>query len=108
MTKFPWDNKIMFHGVFSWTALHHNTLENIHLTVDNVYNHLYPSGLFMCNLLSIHSGSYGKGREVAPRTFIKDSGIETGVIHHFFNESDLRDLFCSWEFLALVEQECLC
>ena len=103
MTEFPWKNQ-KFHGAFSWDALHHNTIANIEKAVQNVYDSLLDGGMFMVSLLSTKSGSYHKGREIEYNTFISDDGDEAGVTHHYFDESEIRDLFSGWKILNLVEQ----
>ncbi len=103
MTSFPWNEK-EFHGVFSWSALHHNTLSNIQLAVDIAFDHLLPGGLFLCNLISTNADSFGHGDPIEEGTFIQNFGSEAGVKHHYFNETEIRKLFDKWEFLCLNEQ----
>ena len=103
MTSFPWNDK-QFHGVFSWAALHHNTLSNIQQAVDLAFDQLLPGGLFLCNLISTKSDSFGHGELVEEGTFIHNFGWEEGVKHHYFNEKEIRKLFDKWEFLSLNEQ----
>jgi len=100
----PW-KEVSFHGVVCWDSLHHNTIDNIKKTVDNVRRHLKPNGLFMANVLSVTSmGHHDTGREIEPYTFINDDGHEAGIPHHFFDEDRLRSLLETWEILVLAEQ----
>jgi len=103
MTVCPWPN-VSFHGVISWDALHHNTLDNIRKAIDEIQTHLVPGGLFLGTLKSTRADSYGKGRQIEPDTYVPDEGMEEGVPHHFFDESALKDLFKDWEFISLAEQ----
>ncbi len=103
MTVCPWP-EITFHGVISCGSLHHNTLGNVQKSVDMIYSRLVPGGLFMGTLKSTKADSYGSGDEIEPNTFIPDTGKEKGIIHHYCDEAEIRELFKKWELLSLAEQ----
>ena len=103
MTERPFQ-KIKFHGVISWDAIHHNTIGNIKKSVDITHDCLEEKGLLLVNLLSTKSGSHNKGIEIEKNTFINDDGDEAGVPHHYFDEKGVRELFKGWKFLCLSEQ----
>lgn len=103
MTVCPW-TEVTFHGVMSWVSLYHNTRDNIQKAIDVVYHKLVPGGLFMCTLKSTKADSYGSGIQVEPNTFIPVQGKEKGIIHHFSDEAEIRELFKKWELLSLAEQ----
>jgi cyclopropane fatty-acyl-phospholipid synthase-like methyltransferase len=73
MTVCPWQ-KITFHGVVSWNALYHNTLENIRKAIDVVYSQLVPGGLFMGTFKSTKADSYGMGEEIDPILLLQTMG----------------------------------
>ncbi len=102
MTNNPWGDE-RFHGVVCWDALHHNTVDNIKKAVETVYESLHPHGEFLLTLKSTKADSCGKGREIEPGTYVQDEGHESGVPHHFFKESEVRELFKGWELLVLVD-----
>ena len=105
MTACPFKD-ISFHGVVSWDSLHHNTIDNIKKTVEEVRRHMAPNGLFMANVMSMSSmaGHHGAGREIEPYTFVHDDGHEAGIPHHFFDEDRLRSLLEAWEIVVMAEQ----
>jgi cyclopropane fatty-acyl-phospholipid synthase-like methyltransferase len=103
MTVCPWP-EIKFHGIISWGSLPHNTLSNIRKTIDMIHQQLVPGGLFMGTLKSTKADSYGSGQEIEPNTFIPDEGKEKGIIHHFTDEAEIRELFKKWEVISLAEQ----
>lgn len=103
MTICPWP-EVTFHGVISWNALYHNTLDNIHKAIDEIYSRLVPGGLFMGTFKSTKADLYGRGQEIEPDTFILDRGSEKGVLHHYFDEAGIRNLFKEWELISLAEQ----
>jgi len=103
MTVCPWPD-ITFHGVISWDALHHNTLDNIKKAVNEVHKFLIPGGLFLGTLKSTKADSYGLGKQIEPNTYVPDAGCEQGIPHHFFDEAAILNLFEGWEFISLAEQ----
>lgn len=105
MTVCPWDDTT-FHGVVSWGALHHNTLDGIQEALSVASGRLLPGGMLLCTLKSRKADSFGSGEEIEPNTFVQDVGPEAGVPHHYFDEEEIRWMLREWEVLALVERVC--
>lgn len=103
MTVCPWPDA-KFHGILCWGSLPHNTLANIRKTIVMIHRQLVPGGLFLGTLRSTKSDSYGSGKQVEPNTFIPIEGKEKGIIHHFCDEAEMRDLFGDWKIISLAEQ----
>jgi cyclopropane fatty-acyl-phospholipid synthase-like methyltransferase len=103
MTICPWP-EVKFHGIVCWGSLPHNTLAHIRKTIDMMYEQLVPGGMFVGTMRSLKADTYGHGKEIEPHTFIPDEGKEKGIIHHFSDESEVRELFRKWELVSLVEQ----
>jgi SAM-dependent methyltransferase len=102
MTVNPWPGE-KFHGALSWDAIHHNTIANIKRAVDIIHGALFDGGLFLVTLVSVKAGDAGAGREIEKNTFVADSGMESGVPHHYFDEAGVRELFKDWRILILAE-----
>lgn len=105
MTDCPWES-VRFHGVIAWDVIHHNNLKNIIKTIDSIYDSLLSGGILLATLKSDKADLFGQGKEIEPNTFILDKGNEAGVLHHYFGEREIRELFdpVRWEFLSLAEQ----
>ena len=105
MNEFPFEN-LLFHGVVSWDVLQHNTLDKIKETIHLIWEHLLPNGMLLATIKSDKADLYGKGIEIEHNTFILDTGKEAGVPHHYFDETELRNLFNPnlWEIKAMAEQ----
>jgi len=105
MTFCPWSDAT-FHGVISWDAIYHNTLDNIEKAMIMIYEHLIKGGLFLGTFKSKKADSYGVGTKIEENTYISDTKCckDEGIPHHFFDENGLRDLFKKWEILVMAEQ----
>ena len=91
MTVIPYPDG-HFHAVIGTNVIHHSTLSNIRRCVSEIHRVLAPGGRALLVVISKRSSRYGEGRELEPDTYLPISGADAGVPHHFFGESDLRDL----------------
>jgi SAM-dependent methyltransferase len=105
MTECPWPDTT-FHGVVTWDAIHHNTLTNILRAFEHARERLVEGGLFLATVKSTKADLFGEGTEIEPGTFVLESGWESGVPHHYFDEAGVREAFARWELLSLVEIRC--
>ncbi|MBN1461412.1 MAG: class I SAM-dependent methyltransferase [Armatimonadetes bacterium] len=105
MAVCPWP-EVDFHGILSWDSLHHNMVSGTREAVAAAYARLAPGGWLLATLKSTGSDSFGLGNELEPGTFAQDSGIESGVAHHYFTEHEIRDMFSAWDLRILVERRC--
>ena len=105
MSKCPWPD-VTFHGVVSWDVLHHSTLDHIVLAVNGIFDRLIPGGMLLATIKSDKADLFGCGKEIEPKTFVLDTGRESGVPHHYFDKEELQVLFRhrKWETLAMTEQ----
>ncbi|MEM2117693.1 MAG: class I SAM-dependent methyltransferase [Candidatus Bathyarchaeia archaeon] len=96
-----------FDAVVCLHTIYHQRLEEIQKTIFEIQRILRQEGLLLVNFLSKRTYSYGKGIEIEENTFIEQSGVEAGVLHHFTDEKEMRHLFKSFKILSLqlVEKE---
>jgi len=73
-------------------TIYHQKLKGIQETVSEIHRILKKGGLLLANFHSRRSSKYGKGIEVEENTFMQENGPEKGVLHHFFDENELRAL----------------
>jgi len=104
MTALPYRDRA-FDGLVSIFVIYHGLLSDVQRTVAEIHRVLRPGGLALLTLISTRSGSYRRGQEVEPDTFIRESGDDTGVLHHYFNEDGTRRLFSDFEILFLRLEE---
>lgn len=94
-----------FDGLVSTFVIYHGLLADVQRTVDEIHRVLRPGSLALLTLISTRASSYRQGREVEPDTFIRGSGNDSGVLHHYFDEDGARRLLSDFEILALRLEE---
>ena len=94
-----------FDAVICVQTIYHQKLEGIRETVSEIRRVLKKGGLLLANFHSKRSGMYGEGIEVEEDTFVRENGPEKGILHHFFDENELRKLFESFRVDLKVEEE---
>lgn len=70
----------------------HNTLDNIRVSIAEIYRTLVPQGIVMCTFISRESSEFRRGHEIEPHTWVPDDGIEEGVPHHFVDRDEVVQL----------------
>lgn len=103
MTEVPFPNEF-FDALLSIQVLHHNTLENIEKAAAEIRRALTGGGLFFANLLGKGDHKEGKGKKIEPGTYVCDSGIEAGMLHHFFTRQEVEDLLEGFDIMSLKER----
>jgi cyclopropane fatty-acyl-phospholipid synthase-like methyltransferase len=101
MCECPWNEE--FDAVISWDAIHHNTIENVIKAVEVIYSHLCRDGLFIATLKSNKAKNFGLGEFIEKNTYVIPDGVEKGIMHHYFDEEEIKNLFSKWKILLLVE-----
>lgn len=94
-----------FEAVICVQTIYHQKLREIQETISDVYRVLKRNGLFLANFHSRRSGKYGKGIKVEEDTFKQEYGAEKGVLHHFIDENELRELLGDFEIVDLEAKE---
>ena len=98
----PFDNG-SFDFVLSWNVIHHGTLGDVGRRVAEIWRVMRPGALYQGTMLPIRNSNYGKGRTVAPGTFVVD-GAERGHPHFYCDAATLVVLFAGFELLSLKQQ----
>jgi tellurite methyltransferase len=104
MTALPYRDGA-FDGLVSIFVIYHGPLSDVQRTVAEIHRVLRPGSLALLTLISTRAGSYRRGQEVEPDTFIRKSGDDTGVLHHYFNAVGTRRLLSDFEILAFRLEE---
>jgi tellurite methyltransferase len=98
----PFDND-SFDFVLSWNVIHHGTLGDVGRRLAEIWRVMKPGALYQGTMLPTRNINYGRGRTVAPGTFVID-GSERGHPHFYCDTATLVALFAGFELLSLKQQ----
>lgn len=94
-------------AIVSVFVIHHNLLQGIRRTVQEIRRVLRPGGLALLDVNSTATWRYRheESAEVEPGTFVPSQGNEAGLPHRYFNEAEARDLFSVFQVRELYLNE---
>lgn len=90
-----------FDAVLSTRTVNHATPEEVRGVFAEITRITRPGGRFVGSVISTLDARYGDGKEVAEHTFVHDRPPETGVVHHYFTEAELRGLLAGFTTVDL-------
>jgi len=93
-----------FDYVLSWNVIHHGTLGDLGRRFGEIWRVLKPGGLLQATVLSTRDADYGRGRAIAPATFIRPRDGEQGHPHCFCDAATLVGLLAGFDLLTLSQQ----
>lgn len=88
-----------FHAVLTVQVIHHAETETIGKVVAEIERILVPGGLLFLTVPGCKSQAT-RFRQIEERTFIPEDGPEKGVPHHYFDESELRELLRGFQIFG--------
>jgi tellurite methyltransferase len=100
----PFDDS-SFDFVLSWNVIYHGTLGDVGRRLAEIWRVLKPGGVYQGTMLPTRNINYGKGRTVAPGTFVVDGAEERGHPHFYCDANTLIALFEGFELLSLKLQQ---
>jgi SAM-dependent methyltransferase len=93
-----------FDYVLSWNVIFHGTLGDAGRRLAEIWRVLKPGGLYQSTMLSKRDGQFGRGRPVAPDTFIRGCDAKAHP-HYYCDLAGLAALFAGFELLSLTQEE---
>jgi SAM-dependent methyltransferase len=105
MTELPYADG-SFDFVLSFNVIYHGDGGVVSQAISEIHRVLKPGGIFQGTLLSKRHGNFGRGKAIAPNTFVVD-GAEGDKSHpHFYcNAAEAVKLFEDFELLSLFDRE---
>ena len=94
-----------FDAVVSIKAVNHGTSEEVRGVFAEITRITRQGGRFMGSVISTLDARYGDGRKVGEHTFVHDRPPESGVVHHYFSEAELRELLSGFTTVDLSLME---
>jgi len=104
MKSIPYVHSRFDAAICVW-AIYHQKLKEIQETISEIYRVLNRKGLLLANFHSKRSSKYGEGMKVEENSFMQENGPEKGVIHHFVDEDELRELLEKFRIVDLDAKE---
>jgi tellurite methyltransferase len=89
--------------VLSWNVIHHGTLGNVGRRLAEIWRVLKPKALYQGTMLPMRNINYGRGRTVAPDTFVRDRAEERGHPHFYCDAATLVALYGGFEAAAAAQ-----
>jgi tellurite methyltransferase len=93
-----------FDYVLSWNVIFHGSLGDVGRRLAEIWRILKPGGLYQGTMLSKRDVQFGRGRPVAPDTFIRGSDPKAHP-HYYCDLAGLATLFAGFELLSLNHEE---
>ena len=104
MTELPFEDGF-FDYVLAWNVIYHGDQKTVRKVLSEISRVLRPRGIFQGTMLTKRNAYYGKGRRVAPHTYINDEEEEKKHAHFYCNVRELAELLYDFEILSLRQQE---
>jgi len=101
--KLPYEDNY-FGGIISIQVIHHNLVEDIKNTLNEIERVLKPNGIIYITFPKLKGGTSldrWELEEVEENTFIPLDGPEEGLAHHFFDVEEIPLFFKSFSILEL-------
>jgi len=93
--KFPYQDSF-FDAVISIQVMHHNKIEKIKFTINEIERVLKPGGLLFITVPTLERFNRKNRwnlKKVEKGTFVPHSGPEKGLFHHFFTKREIYKVF---------------
>jgi tellurite methyltransferase len=90
--------------VLAWNVIYHGDRTVVDQCVAEIARVLKPGGLYQGTMLSKRNGNFGKGREVAPDTFVIDAISDKAHPHFYCDARTLVEIFTGFELLSLSDR----
>lgn len=94
-----------FDYVLSWNVIYHGSFGDVARRLAEIWRMLKPRALYQGTMLSARNVYCGKGREIAPQTFVIDGDEEKSHAHSYCDAAQLAALFTGFELLSLTQDE---
>ena len=93
-----------FDYVLSWNVIFHGTMGDVGRRLAEIWRILKPGALYQGTMLSKRDAQFGRGRPVAPDTFIRGSDAKAHP-HYYCDLAGLAALFAGFDLLSLTQEE---
>ncbi len=104
MTELPIED-FSFDYLVAWNVIYHGNRTIVSRSLGEIRRVLRPGGFFQGTLLSKSNDRCGRGREIAPDTYVLEGAQDDKAHPHVYcNATDLAELFEGFDFVDLVDR----
>lgn len=82
-----------FDAIISVKVIHHGRIENIRKAIKEMERVLKPKGVIFLSVRKRAARKTLPYKQIAPRTYIKQEGIEKDIVHYLFTKKLLKNEF---------------
>ena len=104
MTELPFP-EAHFDYLLAFNVIYHGNPEVVRKAIAEIHRVLKPGGLYQGTMLSKRNANFGRGREIAPDTYVIAEDEEKSHAHFYCDARALLDLFAGFELLSLEDRE---
>jgi SAM-dependent methyltransferase len=107
MKRLPWPNNY-FDAIFSVQVIEHNRFEAIQEIIKEVNRALNATGYFFAIIKKYpprKDWKKGKFIRLDHHLYAPTEGNEKGIVHYFFAEDELKDIFADFDILEIKEDK---
>lgn len=94
-----------FGAAIAYNLLYHGARADLERAVGEVERVLRDEGLFVGTLLSTRTWKHGEGRCLERGTYVQELGPEAGVVHHYCDEEEARELLAGFDVDSMALDE---
>lgn len=98
--KMPFKNNL-FDVVVSHGVLDHIPYKNAKKAITEIGRALASEGYLFIALRSTADSEFGRGKKVAHNTFVLSEGYEKGIIQHYFDLEEIKDLLAGFKIFDI-------
>lgn len=88
----PFDEN-SFDLIISYGVLDHIPFSDAVVAIDEIKRVLSNNGMLFLTLRSTTDSEFGRGEKVGKNTYVLEKGYEKGIIQHYFDFDEIKDLF---------------
>ena len=93
-----------FDGLVCANVMHHGLSKEVSPSFNEAGRVLRRGGAGLFVVISDKDDRFGDGKKLEPKTFMFTRGEEKGIVHHFFDEQELRGVLEGFRIVRLSEE----
>lgn len=105
MTELPYEDG-WFDYVLAYNVIYHGDGAVVRRTLEEIHRVLKPGGTYQGTMLAKRNVTFGRGREIAPNTFVIEDGPSDKAHPHFYCDlGEIAALHAGFEIASVFLQE---